>query len=109
MDEHGLPLVWTKTEVALQLRVSERTVSRLISNGALPVVRIGSQIRIETQAVRHFLATSGAYNENCVELVPSSQGESTCNSINVGGSIKLPTSRTVENRLDALLKPKTSG
>ncbi|MEY3834226.1 MAG: Helix-turn-helix domain [Pseudomonadota bacterium] len=36
----------TRTEVARYLRVSDRTVSRLIRAGQLPAVRIGRAVRI---------------------------------------------------------------
>ena len=59
--------LWTTQEVATQLNVSKRTVSRLIEKGQLPAIRIGRSIRIEIQAVHHFLNQQRKYNGECVE------------------------------------------
>ena len=45
----------TVKEVAAQLRVSQRTVRRLISRGLLQVVRIGRSVRITPAAIRSML------------------------------------------------------
>lgn len=45
----------TAQEVATQLRLSQRTVRRLISRGQLQVVRIGRSVRITPAAIRSML------------------------------------------------------
>jgi len=45
----------TVDDVAKVLRLSLRTIRRLIAEGKLPVVRIGRAIRIRPQAVEAFL------------------------------------------------------
>ena len=101
-------LLWTIEETARQLSVHPRTVNRLIEKGELPVVRIGRAVRIEIQAVHHFLNKQREYNGHCVESALSHTGESLRDSISETVSTKLPTSQQVENRLDALLKPVTN-
>lgn len=43
------------TEAAENLRVSTRTVRRLIKSWKLPVHRVESQVRISQVALRHYL------------------------------------------------------
>ncbi len=45
----------TVAETAETLRVSERTVRRLISAGAVPALRVGTQIRIDADELRAWL------------------------------------------------------
>ena len=104
MDE---PVLLTVADVAKMLSVCERTVRNLVSSSDLPSVRIGRAIRIEKQSVYHFIEVKRQYNNQCVELVSSLAGENICNSISETVSIKCPTSRQVDNKLDALLKPVT--
>ena len=104
MDE---PVLLTIADVAKMLSVCERTVRNLISSSDLPSVRIGRAIRIEKQSVYHFIEVKRQYNNQCVELASSLTGENKCNSISEMASIKCPTSRQVDTRLDALLKPVT--
>ena len=51
--------VYTVAEVAELLRVSQRTVRRLIAGGALSVVRVGKSIRIERRVVKEFVTRGG--------------------------------------------------
>ena len=104
MDE---PVLLTVADVAKRLSVCERTVRKLVSSSDLPSVRIGRAIRIEKQSVYHFIEVKRQYNTQCVELASSLTGENICNSISEKASIKCPTSRQVDTRLDALLKPVT--
>ena len=104
MDE---PVLLTVADVAKMLSVCERTVRNLVSSSDLPSVRIGRAIRIEKQSVYHFIEVKRQYNNQCVELASSLTGENICNSISEKASIKCPTSRQVDTRLDALLKPVT--
>ncbi len=60
----------TRTEVARYLRVSDRTVSRLVRTGKLPVARIGRAVRIRQSDLLEMLnrrpsipAGLGAYRE----------------------------------------------
>ena len=101
------PLLLTVPQTAERLNLSEKTVRRYISNGELPLVRIGSAIRVPEVALRKWIEDNTLYNDSCVELVPSNTGEHICNSISEKASIKCPTSRQVDNKLDALLKPVT--
>ena len=109
MDEQGKspeePLLWTLSEAARQLAVCSRTVSRLVDNGAFPVVRYGHRKYLPRQAVLDWVETQTRYNWGCVESVLSQSGDSLCDSINVTASTTLPTNQEVENKLDALLKP----
>jgi excisionase family DNA binding protein len=52
----------TVQEVAAQLRVSERTVRRLISRGQLQVVRIGRSVRITPAAVGSMLEANTMFS-----------------------------------------------
>lgn len=57
----------TVQEVANELRVSQRTVRRLISRGQLQVVRIGRSVRITTAAVEAMLEASVAIIFNSLD------------------------------------------
>lgn len=52
--------VYTVAEVAELLRVSERTVRRLIARGALRAVRVGRSIRIDGRVIEAVVASGGA-------------------------------------------------
>ena len=101
-------ILWTTQEVATQLNVSKRTVTRLINNGELPFVQIGRSIRVSREDLFNFVDQQRRYNLGCVESALSQSGESLCDSINVEAFTTLPTNREVENKLDALLKPMTN-
>ena len=101
-------ILWTVEGTANQLMVSSKTVKRLIEEDALPVVPIRGCIRIPKQAVLDWVEAQTRYNWGCVESVLSHTGESLCDSINVTASTTLPSSQTIENRLDVLLKPVKS-
>lgn len=45
----------TVQDVADRLKVSESTVRRLIDQGAIPIVRIGRQIRIRPEDVEKYI------------------------------------------------------
>ena len=79
MENPDEKLLWTMDQVADQFGVCTKTVSRLITNGELPIVRIGRNIRIEVQAVHHFVEQHRRYNEDCAGLVVRHpQGERKC-------------------------------
>ena len=48
--------LWTVREVANRLRLSERTVYKLVRSGELPAVRLGDQYRIPADALRERLS-----------------------------------------------------
>jgi len=107
-DHHLKPLLYTVAATALRLSVSEKTVRRLIADGELPVVYIGSSIRIPEALLNRWIEERTRYNDSCVELVPSDTGEHICNSISETASTTRPTSRQRDAKLDALLQPVTS-
>ena len=109
MNEFHLePLLLTVSQTAERLNLSEKTVRRYISNGELPLVRIGSAIRVPEVALRKWIEDNTLYNDSRVELVPSNTGEHICNSISETASTTCPTSRHRDAKLDALLEPVTS-
>ena len=108
MENNNEKILWTKKEVAQKFQVSTKTISRLIAEGQLPFIQIGSSIRIQKTDVFAFLERQKQYNWGCVESVQSSKGESTSDSLKVTAFTTLPANQRVENRLDALLKPKAN-
>jgi excisionase family DNA binding protein len=52
----------TVPETAERLRVSPKTVYRLVWSGQLPALRIGSQIRIDEQALEEWLDDASGRN-----------------------------------------------
>jgi excisionase family DNA binding protein len=48
-------LLLTVSEAAQQLRVSEKTVRRLIARTELPALRVGGQVRIDPLELHEFL------------------------------------------------------
>ena len=103
MKEHHERLLWTLGEVAKQLNVSTRTVSRLIDKGELSTIRIGRSVRIEMQAVHHFVETLRDYNEPRVGSAVQEKRTCHINAKEVrSGGYRSPI-QTV-NELDALLE-----
>ena len=79
MEESNEKLLWSIEEVAVQFGVCTKTISRLIDNGELPIVRFGRIIRIRIQAVHHFLEQREQYNGRGVEsAVRNPTGERLC-------------------------------
>jgi excisionase family DNA binding protein len=79
MENPDEKLLWTMDQVADQFGVCTKTVSRLITNGELPIVRIGRNIRITSKAVHHFLERREAYNSTGLEsAVRNPTGERLC-------------------------------
>jgi excisionase family DNA binding protein len=54
------PICVTKPEVARLLKISLRTVTRLMRNGALPYLRLGWAVRFRLDDVQRYL------NEHCL-------------------------------------------
>ena len=63
LDEDHEKILWTMEKVARQLSVSTKTVSRLVQKGKLPSIKFGRNVRIEKQAVYHFIEREREYNE----------------------------------------------
>lgn len=61
---HEPPELLTRPEAAELLRVSQTTVSRLISAGQLGSVKVGRQIRISRDAIDRYLAGSAPERQN---------------------------------------------
>jgi len=112
VEEHSEKILWTKKEVARQLQVSTKTISRLIAQGQLPFIQIGSSIRIQKTDVFDFLERQKQYNSGCVETMCASEGEKPCQSLNVViEGVKTTTSMStasLEKRLNDLLEPVTN-
>ena len=106
-DGVNVPILWDVKTTAQMLGVSQSTVRREIASGALPFVEIRGRKLINPKGVNDYVAKQTRYNLPRVELLPSLTGENTCNSISEKASTTCPTSRQVEDRLDALLKPAT--
>ena len=55
MDEkeqmHEEPLLWSRSQVAVQLGISDRKVDELIKEGTLPSMSIGRRVLVPRQAV----------------------------------------------------------
>lgn len=54
-DNHKTPTLYTVQEVADTLRVHARTAYRLITNGEIKAVKIGSQWRIPESALNDYI------------------------------------------------------
>ena len=112
MENNNEKILWTKKEVAEQLQVSTKTISRLINQGDLPFIQIGSSIRIQKTDVFAFLERQKRYNLECVETMCASEGEKPCQSLNVVmEEVKTTTSMSranLEARLNDLLEPVTN-
>jgi len=52
----------TVPETAAQLRVSPKTIYRLVDNAQLPALRVGSQIRIDIEQLEAWLQGVSARN-----------------------------------------------
>ena len=112
MENNNEKILWTKKEVAEQLQVSTKTISRLIAQGELPFIHIGSSIRIQKTDVFAFVERQKQYNWGCVETMCASKGEKPCQSLNVViEEVKTTTSMStasLETRLNDLLEPVTN-
>lgn len=49
------PRLLTRADVAYLLRISKRTVDRMVKDGLLPAVRIGRGVRFKPQALKKIL------------------------------------------------------
>lgn len=64
------PLLWTVDQAAESMRLSTRTVRRLIAAGELQAVRVRSRVRLQPEAVAEYVA----------RCVGQAVGETTCKS-----------------------------
>ena len=107
MENNNEKILWTKKEVAQKFQVSTKTISRLIAQGQLPFIQIGSSIRIQKTDVFAFLERQKQYNLGCAG--PAVQEKSTChisaNKVRFGGH-RSPMQTAKE--LDALLEPPSA-
>ena len=72
-------LLLTVEQVAIQLNVSTRTVSRLINSNEFQFVRIGRNIRIPKEELVKYVERRKRYNDECVEsAVRNPTGERIC-------------------------------
>ena len=72
-------LLWTVSETARQLAVCQRTVSRLIDQGALPIISIGRRKYVSKQVVLDWVESQTRYNLGCVgSTVRDPKGERSC-------------------------------
>jgi excisionase family DNA binding protein len=105
-------LLLTIKEVALELQISEKTVSRLVQKGEIPSLRIGRSIRIPTDQFKDWVQARTRYNLECVGTMCASAGEKPCQSLNVVmEEVKTTTSMSkdhLEKRLNDLLEPVTN-
>ena len=112
MENNNEKILWTKKEVAEKLQVSTKTISRLINQGALPFIQIGSSIRVQNTDVLAFVERQKRYNFGRVETMCASEGEKPCQSLNVVmEEVKTTTSMSkdhLEKRLNDLLEPVTN-
>jgi excisionase family DNA binding protein len=96
-------LLLTIKEVARELQVSEKTVSRLVQDGEIPSIRIRKTIRIPRQQLKDWIHQDCGYTPKGVGSVV--QETSTCHinakEVRTGG-YRSPI-QTV-NELDALLE-----
>ena len=94
-------LLYTRQQAAMALNVSERTLDRLREKGEISAIRIGRSVRIETQAVHHYLEVRRAYNGRRVEsAVRNPTGESICR-IGTRKDVKMAVSTKVRTTRSA--------
>ena len=113
MENNNEKILWTKKEVAQKFQVSTKTISRLIAQGQLPFIQIGSSIRIQKTDVFAFLERQKRYNLGCVGTTCASTGEKPCQSLNVVmEEVEITTSMSdtdLEKRLNDLREHGTNG
>ena len=106
-------LVWTTSEAARQLKVSPRTVSRLVTENILPSVKIGRAIRVPKQVILDWIEAQTRYNSRCAGTTCASTGEKPCQSLNVVmEEVEITTSMSdtdLEKRLNDLREHGTNG
>ena len=76
-------LLLTIKEVAIELQISKKTISRMVQKGEIPSLRIGRNIRIPTDQLKDWVQAKTRYNLGCVGTMCASEGEKPCQSLNV--------------------------
>ena len=105
IHDTDVELLWSKEQVARALAVSVRTVSRLINQGELPVVRIGRSVRIPCNVVREWVSrrTRQAHNGPCAGSAVR-KGDRKCHiSAKTARTGGCPSPTQAAQKLDALL------
>lgn len=70
------PLWLLRIEVALILRMSEKTIDRRIADGSLEAKRIGGAVRIHRDALRRFIdGTGGTKSKRVARPAPWDGGD----------------------------------
>ena len=106
LDEDHEKILWTMEKVARQLSVSTKTISRLVQKGKLPSIRFGRNVRIEKQAVYHFIEREREYNVECVEsAVWNPTGEHACRigtrkDVKMAVSTQVRTTKSVSPKME---------
>ena len=104
-------LLLTTKEVARELQISEKTVSRMVQKGQIPSLRIGRTIRIPTAQLNDWIQEQSGYTSSGVGTMCASEGEKPCQSLNeVMKEVETTifTSKIhLENQLNDLLEPVT--
>ena len=59
-------LLLTTKEVARELQISEKTVSRMVQKGQIPSLRIGRTIRIPTEQLKDWIREQSGYTSTRV-------------------------------------------
>ncbi len=101
---HEKPLLWSRSDAAVQLGISDRKVDELIKEGTLPSMSIGRRVLVPRPAVLDWVEAQPRYNSRCAGSAV--QGASTCHisakKVRSGGHLsQMRTAR----ELDALLEP----
>ena len=105
MDEkeqiHEEPLLWSRSEAAVQLGISDRKMDELIKEGTLPWLSIGRRVLVPKQAVLDWVEAQTRYNSRCAGLVVRNpKGERKClNSARKGKGSREDLGRSSGGRL----------
>ena len=59
---HERPLLWSRSQVAVQLGISDRKVDELIKEGTLPLTSIGRRVLVPIQEDLDWVETQTRYN-----------------------------------------------
>ena len=106
------PLLLTIKEVARELQVSEKTVSRLVQDGEIPSIRIRKTIRIPAQQLKDWIQQECGYTPKGVGRAaqyPKGESEWLINAKTVGTIGGNTKTLLVESGLDDLLERRKRG
>ena len=105
-------LLLTTKEVALELQISEKTVSRMVQKGEIPSLRIGRTIRIPTELLKDWMQQECGYTSTGVGRAaqnPKGESEWPINAKTVGTGGGNTKTLSVEGGLDDLLERRKRG